>query len=209
MSNKLYFRFSTLPVVLPANPPKISNLSGLCYVIWAGFTLWDVLPDIARVGLTAVPPSDWFLLGVVIVITLGWGGLSVASACGLPRLEIDEGRIIRRDLFGRPTTIELGDYAQVFLDGPNFAYRDLVFLPMQPGQKRRGVNLMSFVTEPGDDEAILGLIRRAAGDRPAPTAEQMKLLAGRRRIEPFVPILSTIFVFGLIAALGWAGLFER
>lgn len=89
---------------------------------------------------------------------------------GLPLLVVDHGRVQLTSIFGRVQVLHLSDYTAVSLGAALTAkgyHPRLEAVPHTPGQKMQTLPLRPFVNTRAEAEALIALIRHAAGERPA------------------------------------------
>lgn len=131
-------------------------------------------------GPTAILPAmGLFLLAfpIFFIVTL---------FKGLPILYVDNGIVHLTSILGGVQVLRLSDYDEVSLGEAALAkgYQpQLEAAPMIPGEKLRMLPLRPFVNTRAEAEALVTLIRHAAGERPKPSATQAARLQGHSRRE--------------------------
>ena len=150
--------------------------------LWAASHTLSASPD----GLAAVIETHLLMIAMGLFLLAFPALLIVSTLKGLPTLEIDQGTVYHRSITGRVQVIRLSDYAEVSLGEAVLAkgYQPrLEAVPMQPGDPLRTLPLRPFVHTRADAEALVSLIRHAAGDRPKPSPTQAALRQNHTRRE--------------------------
>ena len=104
----------------------------------------------------------------------------------LPRLHVDHGMVQLTTIFGRVKTLQLSDYAEVSLGEAVLAkgYQPRIeAVPMTAGGKLELLPMRPFVRTRSEAEALVALIRHAAGERPKPLPVQEARLHRQNRRE--------------------------
>jgi hypothetical protein len=164
--------------------------------LWASF--WGLTrgwlasdPDFAR-GLWVMMTLGLFLLAFPLLFL--WSVFR-----DYPQLHVDQGMVHLTTIFGQTQTLRLSDYAEVSLGeavmGKGYQPQ-LQATPMASGQKLRTLALRPFVRNRQEAEALVALIRHAAGDRPKPTPIQLAQIKNHTRNE--WKLLATICIGALI-----------
>lgn len=175
--------------------------------LFALVLLWAALFGISRGWLTTNPK---FAAGFVVMVLFGLGYMAFpllflwSAVRGLPLLQIDEGVVRHTSVFGRVQVFRLSDYAEASLGEAVLAkgYQPRVeFLPAVPDTEMRTLHLRPFVQTPAGAEALVALIREAAGDRPKPTRAQEAVRRGLIRKEWMILGAISIGAFILLILL--------
>ena len=158
-----------LPATFRARHPWFVWISIVLITVIALIPLW-----VAVISLDA-RISDTFLETHLLTIAMGLCLLAfpllfiLSLLRGLPLLLVDHGRVQLTSIFGRVQVLHLSDYAAVSLGEAVVAkgyHPRLEAVPHTPGQKMQTLPLRPFVTSRAEAEALIALIRHAAGERP-------------------------------------------
>ena len=127
---------------------------------------------------------------------------------GWPCLRVAAGRVDYTNPFGKRETLVLADHARVaIVNAPGRGYRPrLEAAPMAPGLPLRMISLRPFLRNRQEAAALLALIHRAAGDRPAPDIAQHNVIQMQNLKEQLAGVGVIIVVVGaagLFKAFGW------
>lgn len=159
-----------LPCTFRARYPWFVWISMVMMTVLALIPLW-----VAVISLES-GMSDTFMETHMLTIAMGLFLLAfpllfiLSLVRGLPLLLVDHGRVQLTSIFGRVQVLHLFDYAEVSLGEAVVAkgYQPrLEAMPNIPGQKMRTLPLRPFVHSRAEAEALVTLIRAAAGERPA------------------------------------------
>lgn len=186
---------------------------------------WFVWPVLGMMGLLALLPlwgafwgltHGWlstdpdFLNGFIMMLVVGFALMAFPLLTlwsvfrDLPRLHVDHGMVQLTTIFGRVKTLQLSDYAEVSLGEAVLAkgYQPrLEAVPMTPGGALALLPLKPFVRNRSEAEALVALIRHAAGERPKPVAMQEASLHRQNRREWVTLAAISIGAFGLLVFL--------
>jgi len=162
-----------LPVTFRARYPWFVWPSMAMMAVIGIIPLWAAtyLPTASGSGGPAVIEPSYLLTIAMGLFLLAFPLLLIVSLFkGLPLLHVDEGVVHHISIFGRKQVLHLSDYAEVSLGeavlGKGYQPR-LEAMPNIPGQKMRTLPLRPFVHSRAEAEALVTLIRAAAGERPA------------------------------------------
>lgn len=178
-----------LPVTLRARYPWFVWPSMAMMAVIGIIPLWAAtyLPTASGSGGPAVIEPAYLLTIAMGLFLLAFPVLLIVSVFkGFPLLHVDEGVVHHISIFGRKQVIRLSDYAEVSLGEAVLAkgYQPrLEAAPMRPGEKLRMLPLRPFVHTRTEAEALVALIRHAAGERPKPSATQAAQLQSHGRRE--------------------------
>lgn len=151
--------------------------------------LWAAFWGLTRGWLSSDPD---FLDGFVMMLAVGLVLLILPPLIlwsvlrDLPRLQVDHGTVRLTSIFGRVKMLKLSDYAEVSLGEAVLAkgYQPrLEAVPMTPGGALALLPLRPFVRTRTEAEALVALIRHAAGERPKPLPLQEARLYRETRKE--------------------------
>ena len=129
-------------------------------------------------GLSAgwAATDSGFFIDFIALVCVGFAMLAMPLIWlwsvyrGLPRLHVDHGVVRLTTLYGRARVLHLSDYAEVSLHeaGVGRGYQPrLEAVPNTPGQKIEVLALGQFAHNRAEAEALVALVRQAAGNRPA------------------------------------------
>ena len=169
--------------------------------------LWAAFHGLTRGWLSTDPD---FLDGFVMMLALGLALLTLplfflwSVLGGLPRLHVEPGIVRLTSILGRAKVLRLSDFAEVSLGEAVLAkgYQPrLEAVPMTAGDKLELLPLRPFVRTRSEAEALVALIRHAAGERPKPLPMQEALLQRQNRREWVALAAIGICAFGLLVLL--------
>lgn len=173
--------------------------------------LWGAMWGMTR-GWLATDPEFAFGFSMMIVFGLGLLGFPLlflwSVLRGLPLLHVDEGVVHQTSIFGRVQILRLTDYAEVSLGEAVLAkgYQPrLEAVPLKAGDKPRMLQLRPFVHNRAEAEALVALIRHAAGDRPKLSPAQAALLQSQTAKEWKILWAISIGAFILLILLNLKG----
>jgi hypothetical protein len=150
--------------------------------LWAASHSLTLGPD----GLGEMLETHLLMIAMGLFLLAFPALLLVSTLQGRPTLEIDEGTVYHRSITGRVQVIRLSDHAEVSLGEAVLAkgYQPrLEAVPMRPGDPLRTLPLRPFVHTRPEAEALVALIRQAAGPRPKPTPAQAAVQHRQTRRE--------------------------
>lgn len=173
--------------------------------------LWASFGGLSR-GWLATDPDyarDFVVMVVMALFVLAFPLLFLWSVLrGLPMLHVDEGIVHLTSILGRTQKLHLSDYAEVSLGEAVLAkgyHPRLDAIPINPDQKHRMLALRPFVRNRREAEALVALIRHAAGERPEPTPAQAAVVKTHTRKEWKTLAAIGIGAFILLVLLEWKG----
>lgn len=170
-------------------------------------SLWAASWGLVRGSLPSDPGvRDGVVTSMVVgLFLLSFPLLLLWSAVrGLPRLHVDHGIVQLTSILGKVQVLRLSDYAEVSLGETVLArgYQPrLEAVPMTPGAKLQMLDLGPFVKTRPEAEALVALIRHAAGDRPKPLPVQEARLHRQNRREWVALAAIVICAFALLVLL--------
>lgn len=170
-------------------------------------SLWAASWGLVRGSLPSDPGvRDGVVTSMVVgLFLLSFPLLLLWSAVrGLPRLHVDHGIVQLTSILGKVQVLRLSDYAEVSLGETVLArgYQPrLEAVPMTPGAKLQMLDLGPFVKTRPEAEALVALIRHAAGERPKPLPTQEARLHHQNRREWVALAAIVICAFALLVLL--------
>lgn len=162
-----------LPATFRARYPWFVWLSIAMMTVLGLIPLWAASHTLtADISGGQAPWQTGMLLSVAMgLFLLAFPVLFLLSLLrGLPLLHVEEGRVRLIPIFGRVQVLHLSDYAEVSLGEAVVAkgYQPrLEAMPNTAGGKMQTLALRPFVNTRAEAEALVTLIRHAAGNRPA------------------------------------------
>lgn len=178
-----------LPATLRPRYPWFVWLAMGMIGLLALIPLWVAFWGLARGWLSTDPDflNNFMMMLAVGLVLLSFPLLMLWSVVrGMPRLHVDHGLVQLTTIFGQVKMLQLSDYAEVSLGEAVLAkgYQPrLEAVPMTPGGALALLPLRPFVRSRSEAEALVALIRHAAGERPKPLAMQEARLHRQNRRE--------------------------
>lgn len=162
-----------LPATFRARYPWIVWVSMVLMTVLGLIPLWAASHSLAADIKAGQPPLQTHMLLPVAMglFLMAFPLLFIVSLVrGLPVLHVEAGVVRLTSIFGRVQVLHLSDYAEVSLGEAIVAkgYQPrLEAMPNTAGGKMQTLALRPFVNTRAEAEALVDLIRHAAGNRPA------------------------------------------